>query len=305
MSLARRRHETGSPEYSLRVCLYNSNKAILDEVRKRFGGIPSKTDSRNPRWKASYSLIWTNAAAARLLEQISPFLRVKAPHAAALLAFHGHLCGHQRDRDSRGRLLPLSVEELAFRRHAHRHLRRLNTRGVRKVSEEPQVETGPRSLKPPSVRYHAGFIDGEGTLLFHREVDPSTGRQSFRLRISVANTDRAVLEDIQRTFDGILVRCSRPKAHWKPAYRVVWTNAVASRVLRRVAHHLRVKREQGQILLAFAEHSAATAPPRSGRFFASFPDEVLAYREGLYRQVRELNARGLRPAKPTLYRSHR
>ena len=64
-------------EYCLRISIYNTDRSVLAEIRKGWGGALTSSPSRNPRWKPSYALIWTNAAAARFLAEISPYLRVK------------------------------------------------------------------------------------------------------------------------------------------------------------------------------------------------------------------------------------
>ncbi len=65
----------------------------------------------NPRWEWVYALIWTNAAATRIIETVSPHLRVKTRQAKALLEFADYVRDCRRRRDKKGRLLPLSERE--------------------------------------------------------------------------------------------------------------------------------------------------------------------------------------------------
>src|SRR5205809_4407535 len=103
----RRRHR--SPEYCLRMSVYDSNLEVLTEIRDAYGGTLSSLGQREPAWKPGYALIWTNAAAARLIRVIEPFLVVKANQARTLLAFHDRVQATGRSRDRAGHLLPHSL----------------------------------------------------------------------------------------------------------------------------------------------------------------------------------------------------
>jgi len=112
LSLARRRRPGRTPEYSLRVCVYNSDIQILTRIETDWGGVMSAVGQRHKRWKPGYALIWTNVKAATLIQAIRPYLRIKSNHAAALLEFQEHLRRCRRTRDSEGHLLRLSKTEL-------------------------------------------------------------------------------------------------------------------------------------------------------------------------------------------------
>ena len=290
----------GSPEYPLRVVVYNTNPELLEDIRQSWGGTLSCSGSRKSRWKPQYALIWTNAAAAGLLARVSPYLRVKSKQAVVLLEFQGHLRGCQRMRDSRGRLLPLSQQELEFREAFYTHLKSLNARGRR--ASTPLLGgggSGPALLGEragPSIEYLAGFIDAEGSLMIAKWKGKESWNPQYRARISVSNTQRAVLEDLQRTFGGILCDDPRSEVRWKHAYQLVWTGGMVEELLRSVMSHLRLKRKQAAVIEDFICHQRSTRQGRkgrNGRFFATLPDSVIAHREGLYRKMRALNARGL------------
>jgi len=59
----------------------------------------SAVGQRRAAWKNSYALIWTNAAADRLLRELSQHLRIKATQAELLLEFDDHVRVHPRTRD--------------------------------------------------------------------------------------------------------------------------------------------------------------------------------------------------------------
>lgn len=115
LGLARIPRRGRSPEFCLRVSIYNTDRDVLDEIQRTTGGIMSEVGQRMPAWKPSFALIWTNAAAAKLIQQMAPFLRVKARQAVALLKFQEHIRASRRIRDSGGRLLPLPLQELVIR----------------------------------------------------------------------------------------------------------------------------------------------------------------------------------------------
>lgn len=291
LALARipRRH---SHEYCVRVTISNSNRRILEELREAWGGILITVPPRKVTWKTEHVLIWTNAAAARLLARVSPHLRIKSEHAAALHDFLTHLRKCRRARDGLGRLLPLSLRELEIREGFYRRLRLLNVRGslgALRHHARPARDSGSRKLSP---EYLAGFVDAEGCLMVARLNGRDHGRPRYRARVSVGNTNRAVLEDLQRAYGGILVNQLSRKAGWKHAYQLVWAGRMVEQVLTVIMPHLRLKRKQAAVLRQFLRHKKRTRQGRRGSYFAPLPDEVVAFREGLYRRMRELNAKG-------------
>ncbi|MGQ0796665.1 MAG: hypothetical protein ACT4OI_02195, partial [Methanobacteriota archaeon] len=91
LGLARICRRGRSPEYCLRISVYNTNREVLVDIRQGLGGVMSAVGQRSRMWKPSYALIWTNAAAAKLLGKLSPYLRIKSRQAKALLDFQEHL----------------------------------------------------------------------------------------------------------------------------------------------------------------------------------------------------------------------
>ena len=122
-----------SHEYCVRISIYNTDRPVLGKIRKRWGGTLTSVPSRNPRWKPSHALIWTNAAAARFLFEISPHLRVKSRQAAVLHQFVQHLQKCRRRRDRLGRLLPFPCDNWKSARPSIGVLKR-STRGGRRVT---------------------------------------------------------------------------------------------------------------------------------------------------------------------------
>src|SRR3990172_2079342 len=298
LSLARRSPRWRSHEYSVRVVLYNSNRKVLEDIRKTFGGILTDVGARNRIWKPGHALIWTNDAAARLLTIVAPFLSVKSKQAEVLLRFVTHLRKCKRYRDSRGRLLPLRERETQIREAFHQRLKELNARGTAsaRVRDRGGGNGRPRGDAVLSPMYLAGFIDGEGSLMITRSKDARSGRPHYRARISLSNTDKAVLEKIRRSYTGILANQPARNPRWKDVYQLVWSGGMVWRLLSSVARHLRVKREQAAVLMAFVRHQKSTRQGRqgrNGRFFGPLSERVIAHRNGLCNRIRALNARGL------------
>src|SRR5256885_10896066 len=103
LGLARIRRDHRSPEYCLRLSVYNTNRRILEDIQRTTGGTMAVIDQRPAGRKGSYALIWTNASAPRLIRKIKPFLVVKAQPSRAILAFDRGMQARHTVRDKSGR----------------------------------------------------------------------------------------------------------------------------------------------------------------------------------------------------------
>jgi len=294
LSLARRYHRDRSIEYSVRVAVYNCDRPVLEAVQKSWGGHLASVGPRHPEWRASHSLIWTNSAAAVVLRALVPHLRVKARHAATLLRFQAHVNESARSRDPAGRLLPASQRERRIRARFHTQLRSMNRRGNLARSWGKTQTNSPVHNARISDEYLAGFVDAEGSLMIAKFRATSPGNWYYRARASLDNVDGHVLREIQRTYGGIMFRQRRRKSGWRVVYKLVWTGDRTERLLHPILPHLRVKREQGELLLRFIQHRSQTSLRRIGTRATPLPDQVVALREGFHARMRELNARGPR-----------
>ena len=293
-----------STEYPVRVVVYNTNLEILAEIQRTWGGTLSDTGMRNARWKPGLALIWTNAAAAGILAQVAPFLRIKSKQASELLRFHDHVCHGQRTRDRGGHLLPLPKGELRFRRALHQRVKVMNARGpgpeVSAERSETIWDSSGLLRGKPSAEYLAGFVDAEGAIMISKSSGTDTGNPQHRARISVSNTCRSVLEEIQQSYGGILTHARQPIAGWKDAYQLVWTDGRVKELLSVLRPHLRLKRKQVLLMMAFLRNRERTyeGRRRAGRHHDRLPAVVIADRERSYRRMKELNAKGPRVLTP-------
>ena len=278
-------------EYCLRISIYNTDRRILNEIRETWGGTLTSVASRNPSWKPSYALIWTNAAAARFLSEIAPYLRVKSRQAATLEEFQRRLAKARRRRDRRGRLLPLSASEMKVREAFYRRIKDLNMKGSVSAKRRRRFRPRPRDSGIPTVEYLAGFIDAEGCLRLTKRLVEGWNPQ-YGARIQLSNTNRRVLDDLRQKFGGILTSHHRRNLRWKDEYQIVWIGRTVEPLLRAVERYLRIKREHARILLQFINHRKSVRQGRMGPRFGRLPNHVIAYREARYLRMKELNAKG-------------
>lgn len=299
LSLSRIPRGQSYKEYCARVTISNTNRSILREIQKDWGGTIHSMGVRRSGWKPGFVLVWTNAAAARLLRRIERYLRVKSEHADALLEFTDHLDKCERRRDELGRLLTLSEAETKVREAFFRRLKRLNLKGVAGLSQDNETSDSERVGRRRgriSARYLAGFIDGEGSLMITKSRSRKSRNVQYRARMSLSNTDREILEQISEQYGGTIHKLPRGNPRWKPGYMLVWTEGLISSLLGAVGPHLRLKRKQSAIQLKFLCHKKNTPHNFDGRSATRHPPEVVQFREDLHRRMKGLNARGVVPS---------
>src|SRR6266567_511172 len=293
LGLARIRRRRRSPEYCLRLSIYNTNRTVLEAIQQTTGGTMSAVSQRRAAWKSSYALIWTNASAARVIRKIKPFLLVKSRQCEALLAFHQHVRAGRRSRDQAGRLLPLPQREIQSRQAFYNRVKVMNRTGP---AGQQNLSVDAVSIRQTrvSAKYVAGFIDAEGSLMITRTKVRGCHTLQYHPRVTVANTQRGVLEAIQHRFGGIMANQPAQKATWKRGYRLVWTDGMIESLLGRVEPYLRIKARQARILNEFIRHRRTTTQGRNGRGFAALPRHVVVFRERLRRRIKDLNKKGPR-----------
>lgn len=300
LSLSRIPRSGGYREYCLRISIANTNRQILEEIQDEYGGTLAGAGKGHPKWKPSYALIWTNAAAARLLAAVAPHLRVKEGHATALLEFVDHLSRCQRRRDTKGRLLPLSRGEIRIREAFYKRLKRLNLRGRNSAYSKASGKRTPDSPFERKGRispaYLAGFIDGEGSLTIAKTHLRKQGTPEYRPRLALSSTFERILSQIRRGYGGLLYRYRNANVGWKDSCLLIWTEGMLPAILSQVRPHLRIKQRQADIILDLIRHVRETPMNRKGKFWIPHPKNVVDFRERLYQRVKALNARGVKPA---------
>lgn len=129
-----------------------------------------------------------------------------------------------------------------------------------------------------NIAYVAGLMDGEGSIGFTRS------RSAMIPRVSITNTDIALLNELKKTFGGYISPLSKRKANWKPAYAWIISNAKAVDFVAKLEPWLRIKREQVWLLFAWD----AIRPGYNKRWEA----ENLAALDLINAQSKWLNYRG-------------
>lgn len=117
-----------------------------------------------------------------------------------------------------------------------------------------------------SLRYIAGFFDGEGCISLTRRPEIRDGGQGWVcLRATVCNTRPLVIDEIHRRFGGSRA-VSLPDKHRKQAlYRVVMSDRQAERFLACILPYLVVKRAQAELALEIQRFKRAPGRYEAGR----------------------------------------
>lgn len=147
----------------------------------------------------------------------------------------------------------------------------------------------------------AGFLDGEGCLTITRQIRKNRPSATYRSQISVTNTVRESLVDFQTTYGGSIYeiterRNDKNNRKWSDSY--VWYCPLdsAKLFLEEMLPHLRVKKQQAQILLVFLDtkNSFKRNKRTKGRHGGSacLTQEELNHRESLRNKIQSLNSKG-------------
>ena len=100
--------------------------------------------------------------------------------------------------------------------------------------------------------YLAGIVDGEGSLLLHKHRQYGRSTYQFRPRLSVGNTHRGLMEEMQRRHGGTLISVGRRQPHHKDMYHWrVFAIPELVKLIPKIRPHLIVKARQADLLLEF------------------------------------------------------
>ena len=152
-----------------------------------------------------------------------------------------------------------------------------------------------------SWQYLAGFLDGEGSIGTTR-----TGKlRNVVGRVTIANTDHAILELIKSQFGGTITRRERGnKPGWRPFCSISWTNRSALSLLEGVLPYLILKRAQAELCIQLirmkdqpkSERCVFVHTPTRGfpsRILARISPEVQAAEQAIAMQIKEMNRKGV------------
>jgi len=140
--------------------------------------------------------------------------------------------------------------------------------------------------KPEVLAYIAGFLDGEGSImLMNRRQRHKT--KSWSCRVSIANTDRPILEWIQSLYGGSIGLAKSLNPLHKDCWHWRLDSKGAVEFLRLVRPYLRLKAMRADVVFEYA--STITSVGRGG-----VTDEIEQARKKLHEKLVLLNARGRR-----------
>lgn len=155
-------------------------------------------------------------------------------------------------------------------------------------------------VTPEQAAYVAGAIDGEGHLGLSKErPDPGVGRVSARyaFRASIANTNKAWLEQIRQWFGGTIYQHRREGRgdNRRDAYDLRFRRSEVRALLAATMPYLLIKKRHAELLLTYFELAAtrrATSRPR-------FPADpaIVAAQDAIYEELRSRNLRSGRTIK--------
>ncbi len=78
------------PNYRGRICVSNTKYAVLEAIRRTYGGALVNQRAPDKAWSDAYQLVWSEGAIGRMLESLTPYLRIKRKQAAVLARFMRH-----------------------------------------------------------------------------------------------------------------------------------------------------------------------------------------------------------------------
>ena len=148
------------------------------------------------------------------------------------------------------------------------------------------------------LSYFAGFFDADGSITITRRKN-YTGNYVYTLRCFVINTDRRVLEEYKKRFNGgISIAHNFPERKWKTCYRWAIVSAQAKAFLRRIEKFLLIKKSRARLVIEFQELRRKTktrvvARDNKGHIKKIVRNAPYKKYEAFYNRLKELNKRGL------------
>jgi hypothetical protein len=133
------------------------------------------------------------------------------------------------------------------------------------------------------VGYYAGFFDGEGCV----SIRYDSRCDSHILKVSIANTDRRILDELADIFGGAICGPYQKKEHHVPWYSWELQGRNAVPFLEAIRPYSRIKREQ--IELAFKIIETYSYKPGRGH---KLPEHIKLIRKTLAEQIRNLKTKG-------------
>lgn len=168
---------------------------------------------------------------------------------------------------------------------------RCGTRTVRYVARpHPNVAVIENRPKPRQefCAWAAGVIEGEGTVRITRGI-----KNLPILSVSVANTDRELLDSLPLYWGGVLKPCPAPKnVRHRQAWRWVLVSRQAAVFLRAIHPYLQTTRTKRRVELGL-EFQAQKAAPGTQNYRSPDREVYRARQFEYFERMRRLNVRGM------------
>jgi hypothetical protein len=144
----------------------------------------------------------------------------------------------------------------------------------------------------PSIEYVAGLFDGEGyiTVDFYRK---ETGRFTrCQIKSGISLTHRPTIEALAGRFGGVLnvnPSANRRNSNHRVVYAWALSGASSQDFLASVLPFLIIKKSQAKLAIRLHDHVMKHAyAMRYRQYSAEKRESILAYREGLVLQIRDI-----------------
>lgn len=135
-------------------------------------------------------------------------------------------------------------------------------------------------LSHTALAYIAGLFDGEGCIIIERSRPYNRATVRHWLHVSIANTNKEVLDWIQECFGGAVRRTGNPRGNRQVCWGWYIKSASALLFLTSLLPYLRIKRAQADIAIQFQiEVSSWQSRQR-------LPETILIRRQQLRDQLR-------------------
>jgi len=155
---------------------------------------------------------------------------------------------------------------------------------------------------PMFLAYVAGIVDGEGSIgIYENTTTRRRGKSQFYMQVSITNTDKTLLDMIQRRWPSYLP--DAPRKRPSPRHKTVWRWRVASRkalsFLRDIRPYLFMKADRADLAIKFQTEimRQSCVGNRTGKCGGQpLSDEEHALRLTYSNAIKEANQRGRKSA---------
>ena len=133
------------------------------------------------------------------------------------------------------------------------------------------------------IAYLAGFMDGEGCIAIN---EISTRKGSYKLSVTIGNTNKEILELIQENFGGKLMEHKNKSVKSKISYSLDWWGKGAKILLEEIKSELIIKKIHAELACMFPMADIYT----NNRLLLPIEKD---FRKQLCEEFKKLNKRGV------------